>query len=110
MPNQSWEFYQQPETGQSIAYPCGGPALQADSRYWAVVLTNANAAGTQIGGISTVDATPQGLINNVDRVTGVLVPNQTYGPLPATFPAINLSNLRLGMPVPAVVLAFSAVT
>lgn len=89
-------------------------ALATDTRYWAVLLTNGNAANATIRGLGnpvwpviywgTFNQT--NLFNNP---TGLLLGSQTYGPLPAAFPTVTSTNLTFDY-VPAIALAFSAVT
>lgn len=88
--------------------------LPTDTRYWAVLLTNADGANAQITGLAFRHgifwgARDKGGIVGFQPVTGLVLSHQTYGPLPVNFPAVSNANLVDTM-MPAIALAFSSVT
>lgn len=88
--------------------------LNADTRYWAVILTNADVGGG-VGVITGMGvagspvifwgASPHSSNQNFVAHTGLRLTDQTYGLLPANFPAVTAANL-FGENVPAIALAF----
>jgi hypothetical protein len=95
-------------------------ALTADVRYWLALFTSANVSDAQIGGLPPGSAIPFGVFRNPSAGSGygfavarqVVLPYQTYGPLPSPYPLseLTIDNIAINDPVPAIGMTFSKVT